>query len=136
MTTGKNTCPIRGPLSPTINPYNKNRNKPKIEFHSKLDNQPIDYYVQSSGPVTPVTNAGAGAANGAGNSVIPPIPDFGTPVTNFIPTALGSTFDTSLNTIGSNGGGCTGYGCDVDVTSFEQYNPSILKRGTPVEFWA
>lgn len=124
--TGTDTCPKRSGLSKTINPYYRDPGK-------STPNKPKNYkipweYIQSSGPVTPIANAEVGAGN-SDMLGIPPIPDSGTPGADFMPTV-----DT---TIGSNGGDCTGYSCDVDMASSEQDNPLILnKRGTPVQFRA
>lgn len=135
MDTETDTCPKRSGLSKTINPYYRDPGKPRL---NKPNNKIPWEYIESSGPVTSVANAQVGAVNGAANSDllgIPPIADSGTPGADFMPTD--ETIDTSLNTIGSTGGDCTGYGCDVDVASFEQYNPNVFnKRGTPMEFRA
>ncbi|MCJ1270151.1 hypothetical protein MMC22_010047 [Lobaria immixta] len=58
------------------------------------------------------------------------------PIVNSLsPIDVTSTFNTNPKTVGSMGGDCTGDGCDV-ASSMQQDDPSISKRGTPVEFHA
>lgn len=83
----------------------------------------------------PVINA-ADSSVGTYKLDIPSISNSGNSIVNWLsPLEVTSTFNINSNTVGSIGGDCTGDGCDV-ASSMQQDDPSISKRGTPVEFHA
>lgn len=146
-------CPNQQRLPATTNPYHLDPSRKNVKDLTEdftipsegsieqgqvstenLIGQPVSY-VPSSEPAVPVANPVIGEADGSDKVVIPSIPSLGNSfVTLLTPVEMASTIDTNFNTVGSTGGGCTGYDCVVP--SFEQFNPNAVKRGTPTEFQA
>ncbi|MCJ1465408.1 hypothetical protein MMC07_004026 [Pseudocyphellaria aurata] len=126
--TGKNSCPYRTDLKPTINPYYRpGLSGTDYENTEKSIIQPIGY-LPSMGAAGPVADANVDPKNEADTNFANSSPaELSSP--NFAPLwpgQMASTLGTDLNTAGSDG----------DVPSFMQSNPYTSKRGMPVEFRA
>ena len=92
--------------------------EPKVDINN-LISQPAaaDNSVNSYNPISPPVSS-------SGDSIATPLS----------PVEVASTLETNPNTAGLIRGDCTESNCGVALS--EQQNPSIFRRGTPIEFQA